>query len=172
MCVYTAPRDHVYLGGRRRRRCCCRRCHSLCRHGLAAAVPVPPPGAPPLSRRHRVPRPEDPKARETGGCLRNCDAGAPAGSGVAGVSAGSRGSRGSRARRARQEPGRPASRPGVQVSPSRPVFPRRPPHAGSEPRRAPPAMSPDWRWPVSTGRVRKVVPVEKQQPWRGALGSS
>lgn len=47
----------------------------------------------PLSRRHRVPRPEDPKARETRGCLRNCDAGAPAGPGVAGVSAGSRGSR-------------------------------------------------------------------------------
>lgn len=46
------------------------------------------------------------------------------------------------------------------------------PHAGSEPRRAPPAMSPDWRWPVSTGRVRKVVLVEKRQPWRGALGSS
>lgn len=50
--------------------------------------------------------------------------------------------------RAGQEPGRPASRPGVRVAPSRPAFPRRPPHAGSEPRRAPPAMSPDWRWPM------------------------
>lgn len=74
--------------------------------------------------------------------------------------------------RAGQEPGWLASRPGVRVSPSRPAFPRRPPHAGSEPRRAPPAMSPDWRWPVSTGQVREVVPVEKGQPWRGSLGSS
>lgn len=89
-CVFAAPRGRVYPGGRRRRRCCCLCCHSLCRHSPAAAVPVPPPGTPLLSRWHRVPRPEDPRAWETRGCLRNCDTGAPAEPGAAGVSAGSR----------------------------------------------------------------------------------
>lgn len=74
--------------------------------------------------------------------------------------------------RAGQEPGRPAPRLGVRVFPSRPASPRRPPHAGSEPRRAPPAMIPDWRWPVSTGRVRATVPVEKGHPWQCAIGAS
>ncbi|XP_032697457.1 collagen alpha-2(I) chain-like [Lontra canadensis] len=40
---------------------------------------------------------------------------------------------------------------GVGALSPRPVFPRRPPQVGSEPRRAPPAMSPDSRWPVSAG---------------------
>lgn len=122
-----------------------RRCHSLCRHGLAAAVPVPPPGAPPLSRRHRVPRPEDPKARETRRCLRNCDAGAPAGPGVAGVSAGSRGSRA-------RECGAGAGAASFASESSGFPFSARlsspASHTGLEPRRAPPAMSPDWRWPM------------------------
>lgn len=165
-CVYAAPRGHVYPGGRRRRLCCCRRCHSLCRHGLSAAVPVPPPGAPLSSGRHRVPRPEDPKARETRGCLRNCDTGAPAGPGAAGVSAGSR------ARACGAGAGVASSASRSPGPPSWSVLPRRLPHAGSEPRRAPPAMSPDWRWPVSTGRGRAAVPAEKGPPRRGALGAS
>lgn len=163
-CVFAAPRDRVYPGGRRR--CCCRRCHSLCRHSLAAAVPVPPPGTPLLSRWHRVPRPEDPKARKTRGCLRNCDTGAPAGPGAAGVSAGSR----ARACGAGAGVASSASRSSGLPFPDR--LPRRPPRAGLEPRRAPPAMSPDWRWPVSAGRVRAAVAVEKGPPWRGALSTS
>lgn len=63
-----------------------------------------------------------------------------------------------------REPGQSVGRQGVGVARSavsgigaphpRPVFPRRPPLVGSEPRRAPSAMSPDSRWPVSAGQGR------------------
>lgn len=113
----------------------------------AAAVPALPPGT------SFVPAASGPEARQPRGSRKGRRPPELRHPGAGGTGSG-RGQRGNP-----REPGQSVGRQGAGVarsavsgvgaSPPRPVFPRWPPQVGSEPRRAPPAMSPDSRWPVS-----------------------